>query len=167
MSAQKPSSVDDTFITGNILCPPMRAQVAVLVFVGPGLNEGCSPHGPSYSGVFTRTATARQCKMGDDPEPVHTWFELSYARYLSIPRSVLQSMPIKWQRRFVMCLNELDGLIDWRPKANQQYKVNLHERTEVYDPILKRNVETWGHRVYDSLEDYERGRRRIKCINEH
>lgn len=40
-------------------------------------------------------------------EPIHEWFELSYAQYLTIPRSVLQSMPQEWQDRFVKCLEEL------------------------------------------------------------
>ena len=49
-------------------------------------------------------------------EPIHDWFELSYAQYLTIPRSVLQSMPTELQERFTTCLDELDETIDWRPK---------------------------------------------------
>jgi hypothetical protein len=48
--------------------------------------------------------------------PIHTWFELSYASYLTLPRSVLQSMPLEWQERFVACLDELRaefGYLDW------------------------------------------------------
>jgi len=48
--------------------------------------------------------------------PIHNWFELSYAQYLTIPRSVLQEMPNEWQKRFVQCLEELDSTLDWRPK---------------------------------------------------
>ena len=40
--------------------------------------------------------------------PVHGWFELSYANYLTIPRSLMQSMPVEWQQRMVACLEELD-----------------------------------------------------------
>jgi len=43
-------------------------------------------------------------------KPVHGLFGLSYAQYLTIPRSVLQSMPVKWQEQFVQCLNELDEM---------------------------------------------------------
>jgi len=35
----------------------------------------------------------------NDFEPLHNWFELTYAQYLTIPRSILQSMPVEWQRR--------------------------------------------------------------------
>jgi len=59
-----------------------------------------------------------------ESEPVSHWFELSYAQYLTIPRSVLQAMPHDWQCRFVACLNELDDSYDWRPK-NAQYFVTL------------------------------------------
>ncbi len=57
---------------------------------------------------------------------VHTWFELSYAQYLTIPRSVLQAMPMKWQKRFVECLEELDETIDWRPETGR-YWVKLKD----------------------------------------
>ena len=36
--------------------------------------------------------------------PIHWYFGLSYANYLVLPRSVLQSMPIKWQEDFVKLL---------------------------------------------------------------
>jgi hypothetical protein len=42
-----------------------------------------------------------------DEMDVHTWFGLSYASYLTINRSLLQSMPDEWQDRFVRCLTEL------------------------------------------------------------
>lgn len=47
---------------------------------------------------------------------IHEWFSLTYANYLILPRSVLQSMPLEWQDRFVSCLRELDrafGHLDW------------------------------------------------------
>lgn len=43
-----------------------------------------------------------------DPSPVHTWFELTYAAYLTIPRCVLEAMPVEWQNRFTECLEELE-----------------------------------------------------------
>lgn len=52
----------------------------------------------------------------DDTEPIHLWFSLSYANYLVLPRSVLQSMPQPWQARFCTLLDELQELfggLDW------------------------------------------------------
>ncbi|MEV6234930.1 hypothetical protein AB0L88_44395 [Saccharopolyspora shandongensis] len=41
--------------------------------------------------------------------PVHTRFSLSYANYLVLHRTLMQSMPVEWQRRMVRCLEELDA----------------------------------------------------------
>lgn len=89
-------------------------------------------------------------KVQPEREKIHDWFELSYAQYLTIPRSVLQSMPDDWQERFVELLEELDEAIDWRPKEGT-YQVTLREVKEV---LSKR------------VMDYERGRRRIPHKNE-
>ncbi len=45
-----------------------------------------------------------------DKDYIHQWFGLSYANYLTLPRSILQSMPEEWQKRFVECLYELDSV---------------------------------------------------------
>jgi hypothetical protein len=39
---------------------------------------------------------------------IHAWFGLSYASYLVIPRTLLQSMPGEWQLAFVALLEDLD-----------------------------------------------------------
>lgn len=82
---------------------------------------------------------------------IHDWFELTYAQYLTIPRTALQSMPLKWQERFVKCLEELDNSIDWRPKH------------ACYWCFLKDNKT--GRFIDDPLADYERGRRRLPLNN--
>ena len=71
--------------------------------------------------------------------PVHTWFELSYAHYLTVPRSVLQSMPVKWQKRFVECLEQLEETYDWRPEEGR-YWVQLKDGS--------------GRYVHDELMEY-------------
>jgi hypothetical protein len=87
-------------------------------------------------------------------DPIHTWFELSYAQYLTIPRSVLQSMPQEWQARFFRCLRELDDTIDWRPK-NGQYWVSLRAFPKDGSEHGR------GVLIHDPLMDYQRGRRRV------
>lgn len=81
-------------------------------------------------------------------EPIHEWFGLSYAQYLTIPRTVLQSMPVDWQHRFVTCLSEIDAAFAWMPEG--EYHVRLRGDN--------------GHYQHDPLADYERGRRRLKRI---
>jgi hypothetical protein len=80
-------------------------------------------------------------------ELIHDWFELSYASYLVLPRSVLQSAPDKWQEKFVELLNELGEKFDRVPRKGT-YGVYLKDEN--------------GKFIADELRDYERGRRIIK-----
>jgi len=82
--------------------------------------------------------------MTNFKEDVHGWFELSYAQYLTIPRSVLETMPMRWQVAFVELLKELDQTIEWRPSEGRQYFVTLEE---VFD---HKNNEL----VFDELREY-------------
>lgn len=77
---------------------------------------------------------------------LHLWWELTYANYLTIPRSVMQSMPDEWQNKMAALLEELDETMDWRPKGGC-YWVSLKSLN--------------GRFRCDPLADYERGRRRV------
>jgi hypothetical protein len=82
-----------------------------------------------------------------EPEAIHLWFELTYANYLCLPRSVLQSMPDEWQTRFVGCLRELEeafGHLDW-----PSYRVSAID-------------ETTGRFKRDPIPHYNRGRTRLE-----
>lgn len=70
--------------------------------------------------------------------PIHEWFELSYAQYLTVPRSVLEAMPLKWKKKFAKLLYELDGTIDWRPTSGR-YWVQLKDGEGRYkkDPFME------------------------------
>lgn len=65
--------------------------------------------------------------------PIHAWFSLSYASWLTIPRLSLQEMPPNWQARFVELLNEgerlglqfPDGLVVQR-QINGKFVSNTH-----------------------------------------
>lgn len=87
----------------------------------------------------------------ESTEPVHSWFELSYAQYLTIPRTALQSMPEAWQQRFVECLEELDAAIDWRPKDGQYWVVMRDGNRNRF--------------LSDPLMDYQRGRRKVPVLD--
>ena len=79
--------------------------------------------------------------------PIHEWFELSYASYLVLPRTLLQSMPQEWQERLIVLLGELGAAFP-----------ELLCSDVTYDVRTKRD----GKVVPDPLGDYERGRRRIE-----
>jgi hypothetical protein len=46
-------------------------------------------------------------QIQDEPKDIHTWFSLTYANYLVLPRAILQSMPVEWQNGFVCHLEAL------------------------------------------------------------
>jgi hypothetical protein len=118
--------------------------------------DRCAACGPTKPTADEAVAAWNRVAVCVPSEPrrhdaIHSWFELSYAQYLTIPRSVLQSMPGSWQQRFVACLEQLDALIDWRPHGGR-YWVELRDAQ--------------GRYARDPLMDYERGRRRIPLRNE-
>jgi len=78
-------------------------------------------------------------KDGNNLEsPIHGWFELSYASYLTVPRIVLESMPYEWQKQFTALLEDLDESIDWRPDEGR-YWVQLRgsDGRYRYDPLCE------------------------------
>lgn len=77
---------------------------------------------------------------------IHAAFGLSYASYLVIPRTVLQSMPVEWQREFVRLVDQTHVMFPgWEPDG---YRVHALDKR--------------GKVVKDPLADYERGRRRLE-----
>jgi hypothetical protein len=64
--------------------------------------------------------------------PIHTWFGLSYANYLVLPRTVLQSMPQDWQERFVALLGEVNAACDAAGVVLPRYHVQPVDRTGRY-----------------------------------
>jgi len=76
-------------------------------------------------------------------EDLHLWWELSYAQYLTIPRSVMQAMPDDWQKKMAKLLNELDETLEWRPKDGR-YWVKLKDERGRY---MKDPLENYRHPV--------------------
>jgi hypothetical protein len=70
--------------------------------------------------------------------PVHIWFGLSYANYLTVPRSILEAMPHSWKEKFVTLLKELDDTLDWAPTKGTYYVQLRDEKGRyLYDPFLQ------------------------------
>jgi hypothetical protein len=92
---------------------------------------------------------------------IHTYFGLSYADYLVLPRSVLQSMPEEWQLKFVSLLDELDDT-EWRDLLPEgMYKVEYRDYGYDYDEETEREEFTWKEEKIDPLMEYDRGRRNV------
>jgi hypothetical protein len=80
-------------------------------------------------------------------EAVHAWFSLSYSNYLVLPRTLLQSMPDEWQRRFVGCLDELQTAFD-HLEHPPGYWVRARDES--------------GRFMRDPIPHYDRGRARVQ-----
>ena len=61
---------------------------------------------------------------GRQSSHIHVWFELSYAHYLVLPRSLMQAMPVEWQARMVECLREMMEATR-KLELNDKYEVLL------------------------------------------
>ena len=73
-------------------------------------------------------------------DPIHEWFELTYASYLVVPRVALVSMPYNWQKKMVKLLEEMEEAFypnDLMPTELSHYKVLLtNEKGQfVKDPL--------------------------------
>jgi len=79
-------------------------------------------------------------------EDIHGWFGLSYANYLTLPRTLLQSMPREWQHRFTTCLEEMDAAFS-QVEHPHAYQV--------------KTVDAGGRFACDPIPHYERGRTRV------
>lgn len=122
-----------------------------------------------HCAAIERLITAYRMGIGAwETEAIHLHFSLSYANYLVLPRTLLQSMPVPWQARFVSLIDELHEAFQHVPQA-QAYKVQaakeyiLEEMTadqlwaagiqvENDDPDLGPGLETTYHSTEDGRE---------------
>ena len=74
---------------------------------------------------------AQQRRPREDVD-IHTYFSLSYANYLVLPRTLLQSMPDEWQAKFVALLRACDEAFEHVPQA-EVYDVTAATEHEVSD----------------------------------
>jgi hypothetical protein len=93
----------------------------------------------------------QESRNGSDA-PIHDFFGLSYASYLVLPRTLLQSCSRETQQ----------SLCDALEKVYHEEKENRphHWPNEANIEVKLRDSPT-GHYVKDDLANYERGRRRL------
>lgn len=86
-----------------------------------------------------------------DPEPMHEFFELSYASYLVIPRTLLQSISPETQQK-------LRDALDAAAAEEREHRGHCWPG-DARITVQLRNEK--GRFIKDPLADYERGRRRL------
>ncbi len=87
----------------------------------------------------------------DENRDVHAYFGLTYANYLVLHRTILQSMPDEWQRRFVEVMDELDDAV-WRSGIDVADRYQVTVRDEA------------GRFRADPVPHYNRGRTHLDAI---
>ena len=69
----------------------------------------------------------------DEDDYIHNWFGLTYANYLVLPRSILQSMDAEWQKKMVDLLNEMEEKMRNEGLENTpDYSVNAKDSNGKY-----------------------------------
>jgi hypothetical protein len=58
---------------------------------------------------------------------IHHWFELSYSHYLVLPRSLMEGMSVKWQKKMINLLEEMRETYD-TDKIKDNYIVTLRDK---------------------------------------
>ena len=105
-------------------------------FARAGKTQEALKHCAAIEGL----TTAYRLAIGEwQREAIGLHFNLTYANYLVLPRTLLQSMPDEWQARFVALLDELHDAFQHVPQA-ECYEVTAgteHEVTDLTDAQLK------------------------------
>ncbi|MEU9014308.1 hypothetical protein AB0D12_31965 [Streptomyces sp. NPDC048479] len=83
-------------------------------------------------GAKEATEAREQAEAVEPGADIHTHFGLSYANYLVLPRTLLQSMPKDWQQPFVALLEQLHSGFDHVPQA-PAYEVTAGEEMLLED----------------------------------
>lgn len=85
-------------------------------------TDYCEKHArPGKEGTYN----GRPCWFDD--APISLWFGLSYANFLTVPRLVMESMPLQWQRTMARLLWEIDDMFDWRPVDGRYMVTYKHD----------------------------------------
>ena len=84
----------------------------------------------AFAALVAEARHGRQVEV--EPEAIHAHFGLTYANYLVLNRTLLQSMPDLWQTQFVALLDQLHEAFAHVPQA-EGYKVEAATEHEVCD----------------------------------
>jgi hypothetical protein len=127
------------------------------------LCDGCAGRAREICKRGGRPVTFLALSVLVDAPDIHTWFGLTYSNYLVLPRTLLQSMPDAWQRRFTGLLGEIGDAFAEVPQA-QAYKVEAAEEHEVSD-LTPEQLAAAGITVGDGPCDFNHDHRfKVDCL---
>jgi len=85
--------------------------------------------------------------------PIHGWFGLTYSNYLVLHRGMMQSMPVKWQKRAVALFDELDQTFADLKRA-PSFIVTAARESE-YNDLSGAELAQLGVKCSDEDDEYE------------
>lgn len=63
-----------------------------------------------------------------ESEALQSWFNLSYASWLTLPRVLMEAMPIEWQDEMAALLNEYDETFPNQPEMGTRVQCTHNEK---------------------------------------
>lgn len=66
----------------------------------------------------------------------NTFFELSHANFLVLPRVALQSMPVEWQYKFFALVEELQNSIEFPEGYTGQFAITMRDNGRYVKHVL-------------------------------
>lgn len=84
--------------------------------------------------------------LAERDRSIHEFFNLTYSNYLVLHRSLLQSMPLEWQHKFVRLVEELNDEFDHVETA-QCYKVQAAVEADLDSGYTVEELAQHGVRV--------------------
>lgn len=91
-----------------------------------------------------------------ESELMEGFWGMGKAEYLTIPRSIIQLMPVEWQNKLGRLMGDMDDLVDWHPEGENRYWVQLgyleFEHTDDFIDEEGSIIE-----VSDPLQEYRHG----------
>lgn len=81
-------------------------------------------NGDSFQGPYTASEAKRiLTRLTDYPTDIHGFFGLTYAKWLVLPRVIMEQMPSEWQSEFVALLRQLHEKFDYNPDHLNLYVI--------------------------------------------
>ncbi|MCK4545397.1 hypothetical protein KAU43_07650 [candidate division WOR-3 bacterium] len=88
-----------------------------------------------------------------ESELMEQFWGMGKAEYLTIPRSIIQLMPIEWQNQLGRLMEVMDLAVDWHPEGENRYWVQLGSLHHEDENDEEGTIIEMG----DPLQDYRHG----------
>jgi len=99
-----------------------------------------------------------------DYAPIHMWFGLTYASWLTIPRVLMEAMPLQWQKDMVRLLNEFNEEFPrWLP---EDLSIHLSGKRRGKYASLPRELHEYRHPDRQWLAQQHRSHNHDEMLNE-